>query len=272
MKTIRVLLLSIGFLFLLSCGKEPVLRPYFSGNGTFLKEVKIGGEIYYRYTYNDAGFVVEEKSKFHYSKHKYNGSNQLVHSDNYWDERIASSSSYVLDEAMKRTEWVSPENTERDSYTSLYYDRFGQLERSETFRENDSYSSFLTYSYDTKGRINRRIFYSNNNPSSYDEYHYDAAGNVVKTERYNILSKGKNELRTTTEYEFDNKHNPYYCFRGLMIPGRNTNLNNIVKETYTLHFEVDDYIEPVQITEYEYKYNSEGYPVKRNDTFEFIYD
>ncbi|MCG6189044.1 hypothetical protein [Maribellus maritimus] len=271
MKQIQVLLSPIVFLFLLSCEKEPVLRPGFSGDGTLLKEVKISGETYYTYTYNDAGFVLEEKSKFHYSKHKYNSSNQLVHSDNYWDERIASSSSYVLEEAMNRTEWVSPENTERDSYSILYYDRSGQLERSETFRVKNSYTSFLTYSYNTKGRINRRTFYSNNRPSSYDEYHYDAEGNLVKTERYNMLSKDNNELRTTTEYEFDDKHNPYYCFRGLMIPGRNTNLNNIVKETYTIHFEVDDYIEPVQITEYEYEYNSEGYPVKRSDTFEFIY-
>lgn len=271
MKQIRNLILPAVVLFLLSCEKDPVLRPDFSGSGTLLKEVKIGGETYYRYTYNDAGFVLEEKSKFHYSKHKYSGLNQVAHSDHYWDERIASSSTYVLNEAMKRTEWVSPENTERDSYTSLYYNRSGQLKRSETFRLNSSYSSFLTYSYNAKGRIKRRTFYTNNKPSSYDEYYYDVAGNLIKTERYDILSEGNNELRTTTEFEFDDKHNPYYCFRGLMIPGQNTNLNNILKETYTLHFEVDDFIEPVQVTEYEYEYNSEEYPIYRNDGFEYIY-
>lgn len=46
MKQIRVFLLPTLFLFLLSCGKEDSLRPESSGDGTLLKEVKIGGETY----------------------------------------------------------------------------------------------------------------------------------------------------------------------------------------------------------------------------------
>lgn len=271
MKQIRIFLLSTVFLFLISCGDESGLRPEFQTDGTLLKEVKIEGETWYKYTYNDVGLVFEEKSKFHYSKYEYNSQNQLIHSDHYWDERIISSSSYVLEEAMQRTEWVNPENTERDTYTTLNYSRSGQLEKSVTYRTNSNYTSFSTFTYNSKGQVKRRTSYHENKASAYDEYYYDATGNLVKKERYNIISAGNTQLSTTTEYEFDKKNNPYYSFRGLMIPGQNTNRNNITKETYTLHFEVDDFIEPIQITEYSYEYNSDGYPVKRNDSFEYVY-
>ncbi len=64
----------------------------------------IDGEVYSEYTYNSSGLVEEEKSKYHYSKHSYNNNNQLIKSDYYWDWRIVSSSSHVLEEAAKRTE------------------------------------------------------------------------------------------------------------------------------------------------------------------------
>ncbi len=271
MKRTVTLFPAVIFLFLFSCENDPYSELEFINNGTLLKEVKIGGEAYSEYTYNETGLVLEEKSKFHYSKYEYNNQNQLIHSDHYWDERIASSSSAELNEAMQRTEWVSPGNTEKDTYSSYRYSGTGQLKETETLRINDGYTVSSTFTYNNTGWIKRRTYYSENNASSYDEYYYDNVGNLVKKERYDVLSEGNNELRTTTEYEFDNKNNPYYSFRGLMIPGENTNLNNIIKETYTLHFEVDDFIDPIQITEYSYEYNSNDYPVKRNDSREFVY-
>ena len=62
-----------------------------------ISKVLIGGEIYMEYSYNDANLVIEEKSKFHYSKHFYNDINQLIKSDFYWDMSIASSNSSVLE-------------------------------------------------------------------------------------------------------------------------------------------------------------------------------
>lgn len=271
MKQIRIFILPAVFLFLFSCGKDNLFEPDFTWDGTLLKEIKIDGEIYYKYTYNDAGLVFEEESKFHYSEHKYNSRDQLIQSNHYWDERIASSSSYILDEAMQRTEWVNSGNTERDTYTSFNYSRSGRLEKYMTTRDNNNSSSYSTFNYNNKGQIKRRTFYREEKASQYDEYYYDTLGNLIKKERHYILSDGNSELRTTTEYEFDNKHNPYYSFRRLMIPGQNTNPNNIIKETYTLHFEVDDFIEPIQITEYNYEYNLNDYPVKRNDYFEYVY-
>ena len=53
--------------------------------------------------------------------------------------------------------------------------------------------------------------------------------------------------------------------------GKNTNVNNIDKETYTFHFEVDKFIQPDQTTEYSYEYFSLDYPVKRSDEREYDY-
>jgi len=269
MKTKSILFIIIIFLSILSCDKESLFEE--SGDGTLLKSVLIEGEIYYDYTYNKAGLILEEKSKFHYSKHHYNSKNQLFQSDHYWDERIASSSSFVLEEAMKRKEWVSPENTERDVYSTFEYKPNGQLEKKITILINNDYQSFDTYSYNKNGRIERRTSYHENKASVYDDYFYDSKGNLIKQQHYNILNSGKNELQTTTEYELDYKHNPYLAFRGLMIPGQNTNPNNITKEIYTIHFEVDKFIKPVQITENNYEYNSMGFPIKIGDGFEYVY-
>ena len=79
------------------------------------------------------------------------------------------------------------------------------------------------------------------------------------------------ELTTTTEYEYDNMHNPYQSFKRLITPGIYTNQNNIVKETYTLHFEIDQFTEKVQITENLYEYNDMGYPVMVNGLKEYVY-
>lgn len=270
MKVINVLSIFIVFFSFLTCNNEGNFEePQAEG---LLKSVLIGGEVYTEYTYNNAGLILEEKSKFHYSKYTYNYQNQLVQSDHYWDESFASSSSYVLEEAMKRTEWVSPENTEKDTYFSFEYNEMGQLEKRTINRINTGYKSDDLFSYNGAGQIIKRTSYHENEISVYDEYYYDSAGNLKKQERFHILENGTLELQTTNEYEFDNKLNPYLPFRELMIPGQNTNPNNIVKETYTLHFEVDEFIDKIQIKEYSYEYNSMGFPVSRSDGFGYVYN
>lgn len=232
----------------------------------------MGNEVYYRYTYTKADLILEEKSKFHYSKYSYNNRNQLVQSEHYWDLRIASSSSNVVQQAMERTEWVSPENTEKESINNFQYNSDGQLTKRTTFRVKSESESSDRFSYNSNNQIQKRTWYRDNKESGYDLFFYDKRGNLKKQQRFHIFENGEHKLQTTTEYEFDDKHNPYISFRKLMIPGHNTNLNNIVKETYTLHFEVDKFIQPVQITEYSYEYNSMDYPVKRSDGLEFIYN
>ena len=63
------------------------------------------------------------------------------------------------------------------------------------------------------------------------------------------------------KYEFDKKNNPFKVFKRLLLPGKYTNENNIIKKTVTLYFDVSG-VDKVQVTESTYEYNNEGYPNK----------
>ena len=112
-----------------------------------------------------------------------------------------------------------------------------------------------------------------NELSGYIDYSYDERGNLKKQIKFRIPSTGiaDAELETTTEYEYDDLNNPYQSTKPLSSPGINTNQNNIVKETYTIHFEVDQWTQKVQIIENSYKYNDKGYPILVNGEAEYVY-
>ena len=116
----KIALLFIFSLVFFSCEKEKQLIIE-NTDIPLISKVLIGGETYMEYSYNSANLVTEEKSKFHYTKHIYNDMNQLVKSDFYWDMSMASSNSSVLEAAMNRKEWVSPDNTPKSISHSLEY-------------------------------------------------------------------------------------------------------------------------------------------------------
>lgn len=229
-----------------------------------ISQILFDAELTYEYNYNEANQILEEKSKFSYTKHNYEGE-KLVFSDYYWDSRIWSSNSNLLDSAMNRKEWVNPINTEKDSRKSYFYDNNGKLLKSSV------HSTICEFSYDDRDRITRQSFYRDNEKTGYIDFVYDENNNVIKRLHYWILESGQSELQTTTDYEYDNKRNPYKAFNSIMQPGRYTNTNNITKEIYTIHFEVDDTIEKVQITENVYEYNARGYPISKNEFVEYKY-
>lgn len=113
--------------------------------------------------------------------------------------------------------------------------------------------------------------YWKNEISGYFDFFYDGNGNLFKEVKYLVPSTGLAQLLTTTDFEYDNKENPYRSFKRLMTPGIYTNRNNITKETYTLHIEVDPWTEKVHTTENIYEYNDIGYPVRVNGTVEYVY-
>ena len=254
-------------IFLFSCEDEFDNQQNHLTSGTILKEIKINDVVHTKFEFNKSGLLTVEKSKYHYSKYIYNNSNKLIKSEHYWDERLFSSSTYVLEELRKDPSWISPENSNVDVFTTYEYDQFGKLKRTETNRLNNNFQSNSEFQCNKKGQIITQTWENDNRPNSVDKFYYNSLGNLVKKERYY-----GNELQTTTEYEFDNHPNPFFLFSSLMIPGRNTNPNNIVNETYTIHFDVDDFIDKIQVTNYNYEYNHNGYPVKVNDTTEYVYE
>lgn len=260
-KSIKNICLLLIILFA-ACEKDDSLLV--NNNSCLLYQVKFDNELYYVYSYNDSNQIVEEKSKLYYTSHNYQNG-QLISSDYYVDPALFSSSGYVLDSAMNRKEWVNPMNTGKNSTKTYTYGEQGKIVKSENYLE------ISEYSYDDKNRIIRQTFYRDNEQTGFIDYMYDDRGNLIKELHYWIFTSGDPELQTTTEYKFDNKHNPYRSFNSIMMPGRYTNTNNIVKEIYTIHFEVDQSIDSVRITQNKYRYNSQGYPITKNDSESYLY-
>lgn len=261
-----ILLFSIIFY---SCEKEDSITVE-NTDVPLISKVFIGGELYKDYSYNEANLVIEEKSKFHYSKHTYNHRNQLIASDFYWDNSIFSSNSHVLETAMNREEWVDPSNTPKSISHEFNYNKEGQLTRKFYIHPSSDVSDYTEFLYEND-QITRITGYHNNSRASYTDYLYDENGNIHKELKYLISETGLIELATTTEFEYDNMKNPFLSFKRLLTPGIFTNQNNITKEIYTLHFDVDPSIEKVQISENSYEYNDDGYPIRVNGQIEYIY-
>ena len=235
-----------------------------------ISKVLFDGVSYYEYTYNDANLLTEEKSKFHYTKHNYNDNNLLSTSEFYLDPAMFSSNSSVVEASMKRTEWVNPDNTAKSLTQKFEYTSDGLLARKTYARPSVNNSEYSEFTFEN-GRIGRQTMYWQNAMSFYIDYVYDTNGNLIKESKYHVSSDGNGELWTTTEYEYDNMHNPYLAFKRLVSPSKYTNPNNITKETYTIYFEVDQYTQKVQITNNTYEYNNKGYPTKVNGEAEYIY-
>jgi hypothetical protein len=200
----------------------------------------------------------------HYTRHNYQHG-KLISSDYYLDPGMFSSSSLTAESAWNREEWVHPTNTQKNSTKTYAYDEEGRISKSENELE------ICAYRYDDKNRINRQTFFRDNKRTGYIDYTYDPNDNVIKRCHYWVLATGEAVLQTTTVYEFDNKKNPYSTFNSLLTPGRYTNTNNIIKETYTIHHEVTPDIDKVQVTENNYTYNTSGYPTSKNESVRYFY-
>lgn len=253
-------LILLIFIAAISCDKEndPIIEKNKTG---LLSRVLISGQPYQEYTYTNSGLIYEEKSWAMYFKYTYNSDNLLVKSESYVDPSIYSSSMAVIQEGQKRKEWATPKNVPRSVTNTYEYPKSGQVIERYVDRANGT-QDYGKYELNEKGLVSKSIFYYEGKPSGYVDYSYDESGNLIQEKKYFISADGKTELVTETSYEFDNQKNPYFPFKKLIFPGRNTNLNNITKATYTLYGETPSVIEWLDITTHKYEYNDLGYPVK----------
>lgn len=258
MKKVWIVIL-IGILFS-SCEKDDNSIAERNSNG-LLSRVLISGKPYQEYTYTNSGLICEEKSWGTYTKYTYNSDNQLERQDYYIDPALYSSSTQVIAEAEKRKEWANPNNVPKSVTNTYSYPKTGQFIERYVERTNGT-RDYGKYELNEKGLVSKHIFYNEGKPAGFVDYLYDELGNLTRKMHYFISDDGKSKLSNETAYEFDDKKNPYFPFNKLIFPGRNTNRNNITKETYTLFGEIPKGIEPIQITTYTYEYNELGYPVK----------
>ena len=236
----------------------------------YLDTVKYDPELTTVYIWND-NKLIREKSKHFYTAHNYNPQNQLISSDYYVDPSIYSSDSKVFEAGLRRTEWVNPKNTERELFKTYQYNPSGQLIEISIHRLITNYESYSTFEHNGNGQISKETWTAENKIYGINEFSYDNAGNLILKSHFNVSADGSSTLSTTTAYEFDQQKNPYLLLK-MPEPGQNTNQNNILKETYTIYFEVDPSIDKVQIVQTTYEYNDKGYPTKKNGMIDFIYN
>ncbi len=253
----------------LSCEKETPLIIENIGI-PLISKVLVDGDLYFEYTYNGANLISEEKSKYYYTKHIYDSDNRLLRSDYYVDPGIFSSSMEVLQATLNREEWVNPDNTEKSLTTSFEYDLHGKLIKKTFMRPSVGHSEFSEFTWEN-GRITRKTMYWMDELSGYVDYEYDEKGNLIKKDKYMLGPDRSPVLWAGTEYEYDEMKNPYQSFIRLMTPGIYTNMNNILKETYTVYIENDPEPENISIIENSYEYNELGYPIKVNGDVEYVY-
>ena len=266
-KTWIVILICIATI---SCNKDYDAISEVNPTG-LLSRILISGKPYMEFSYTASGLISEEKSWGSYSKYTYNYLDQLVKSEHYYDPSLYSSSTYVIAEASKRKEWANPQNVPKSVTNTYSYPKTGQFIERYIDRANGT-KDYTKYELNEKGLVSKHIFYNEDKPSGYIDYLYDEQGNLTHRMHYFISADGKTKLSNETEYEFDNKKNPYFPFNKLNWPGRNTNQNNITKETYTVYGETPSVIEWLNITTHTYEYNDLGYPVKVDDETVYEYE
>jgi YD repeat-containing protein len=264
-------LIVLLMLLALSCQKEGVMIPEMA-KVPLIKGVRAADQPQFEYIYNYSRLVSEEKSRYSFTNYNYNEQNQLVTTDYYINDALLSPDQNLLESALNQQGLMNFVNTELGGTIRYEYNASGQLVKAVTMRPSESTAEYSEYRYDDNDRIGREILYWDNNVLGYIDYLYDSRGNLISEALYSISSTGLAELNTTTQYEFDNKQNPFRSFQRLLSPGINTNPNNITKEIYTIHQSLDEVKDIVQVTSISYVYSSLGFPVRKNGTVEYLYE
>ncbi len=255
-KSLVFLILPVLFL---SCRKNS-FDPLPSSEGDKLVSVYYGDEKFYEYQYDAQGRLAIERSKFHYHEFQYHTPFKTVSKKIYLDMGMASSDYRISNKSFNRTEWVNPANTPLYGIQTLNYDKNDRLVRSSALSNRHS-----EYEYDSEGRISAVKTYNKDVLSMSRQYLYDASGNLIRDDQYSISADGSKVLSSTTEYEYDQKKNPYRYQAPDNIPGSGTNPNNVTRKKYKAY---SGYGEDVT---YNYAYNGAGYPVSRNDGMRYVY-
>ena len=273
-KIINYCLLFVVFVvLLLSCKKEDLSDLGNRGNtvAPALSKILVNNQSAYEYIYSDSNLISEEKSTYDFKLNHYNTKGQIASIEYYGNDDIFSSDATVSATAVNSIALVTAETGKKGGTITYEYNNNSQLIKTTYTLPSLTISEYSEFTYDANKRISRQTMYWVNVATGYIDYSYDGKGNLNNEMLYNLPTSGVAELITTTSYNFDNKQNPYKLFRRLMIPGINTNQNNIIKETYAIHLTPAQGSDKVQITETSYKYNAMGYPVSSSGNVSYVY-
>lgn len=237
-----------------------------------LIKVKVAKLPFYEYAYTSDDIVIEERSNYNFINYSYNEFSRILTVDYYSNLDLLSEDKKVRDDALSNKGLLNIDDSEKGGVLEYTFDNSGELKKSTYFQSSVSSHEYSEFTYDDNGRISRQTLFWDNKTAGHIDYVYDSGGNLVLETVYATTPNGTPELSTTTEYEFDTYKNPFKSIYTLLIPGINTNSNNIVKETFTIHFKPGQGTDIVQTTVNTYEYNNSGYPVRKNGNIEYLYE
>jgi YD repeat-containing protein len=258
---------------LVSCKKEDLQTngsltdPYFPK----LSKILVDNLSFQEYLYSDSNLIYQETSKFDFTVHHYNEAGQLTSTEFYANDDILSNDLSIYETAINQSSWVTPSSGEKGGAITYEYNADGQLIKTTTTRPSMAYTEYSEFIYDASNRISRQSMYWENTGTGYIDYTYDKNGNLASEILYSLSANSSVELITSTKYSYDNEQNPFRSYSKILIPGINTNANNVIREIYTINLESADGSDNVQITENTYKYDVLGYPVSKNGNVTYIY-
>ncbi len=125
----------------------------------------------------------------------------------------------VLEEAMKRKEWVNAKNSPKQLTKTYEYKDNGQLYRINFIRPSVNDSEYSEYTWEND-RISRQSMYRKRLLTGYIDFLYDDRGNLIKQTKYYVPASGIPELSTTNEYEYDIYGQSVSVFQGNNDPGK----------------------------------------------------
>jgi hypothetical protein len=259
----------------ISCKKD---NPVVVGNtkntdAVVLSQVITDNKPSTEFLYNDARLITEEKGNLSLTVNNYNNLNQLTSSDFYSNFDLLSSNPQVFQTAMNQNGWVTSDSKNKIGSIKYEYNDKGQIINSNAIPVSGP-SQYSEFNYNENGKVSKQVLFWDNSISGHIDYSYDVNGNLIKEILYNKASDGTDELISFNSYEYDNQKNPYRSISRLMIPGINTNPNNITNETITVHVfsgEGQDQVQVLKIAS-AYTYNSTGYPVSKNGNTTYVYN
>jgi hypothetical protein len=244
---------------LTSCEKENAESMY--QDSTLLMKVKSGDLVIKELTYTGSGKIHEVLEAYSYKRYSYNAKNQLSKLEIVISINPASC---FMPTGTAIEAGADPRKAQATEYTDFEYDASGTLSKRSNYYSNSGV--FTLFSYEIlEWNDNKISKISTFNPSGalthYNTYEYDAEGNLGHNYYYTVANDAEDKLIYTHTFEFDTKNNPYRVFAAEGVPGLFTNKNNITKDTYVYNASSGSQY----TTNYNYEYNTLGYPVKVND-------
>jgi len=271
LKNIYIVLLLAAVIY--SCKKEEIgtVTAPVKASAPVLTKVLVDNQATDEYVYNDSNLVVQQKSISSLSVNHYNSEGLLTSTLYYGNDDILSSDAQVSQAAANNQSIVTSATGKIGGTITYVYNINGQLIKTTYSQQSNSIVESSDFTYDNNNRIMRQTTNWGGTATGYTDYMYDGVGNLATENLYNLSATGAAELITTTQYAYDKQPNPYKTVSKLTIPGINTNENNIVKQTYTIHLPADHGPDNVSITENTYAYNATGYPISQNGNVQYIY-